>query len=189
MPGQYFDQETGTHYNYFRDYDPNTGRYVQSDPIGLRGGLNTYGYVGAHPIYSIDPLGWLELCKKIIADEWREIARKTQIIDYKSLGLANDIAGNIIDAFTTIKPGWGVGKKIPIYQDVSLNRQFKVRYEVCTDECTGKETSRRKLGENAQDIYKEFFFNNPWDGEPIWVGPGPDPSFETRWGYGKTPRP
>jgi len=40
--GQYFDRETNTHYNYFRDYDPATGRYVQSDPIGQLGGLNLY---------------------------------------------------------------------------------------------------------------------------------------------------
>jgi RHS repeat-associated protein len=57
FPGQYFDQETNLHYNYFRDYDPAIGRYVQSDPIGLRGGLNTFNYVGSQPLRFVDPLG------------------------------------------------------------------------------------------------------------------------------------
>ncbi|NVK41086.1 MAG: RHS repeat protein [Oceanospirillaceae bacterium] len=57
FPGQYFDAETGLYYNYFRDYDPATGRYIESDPIGLEGGLNTYVYVFSNPLAYMDPFG------------------------------------------------------------------------------------------------------------------------------------
>jgi RHS repeat-associated protein len=57
FPGQYFDAETGTHYNYYRDYDPSIGRYVESDPIGLKGGLNTYLYALGTPTSRSDKFG------------------------------------------------------------------------------------------------------------------------------------
>jgi RHS repeat-associated protein len=57
LPGHYEDNETGTYYNYQRDYDPDTGRYLTSDPISINGGLNTYLYASADPLNNIDVLG------------------------------------------------------------------------------------------------------------------------------------
>jgi RHS repeat-associated protein len=57
FPGQRYDAASGLHYNYFRDYDPAVGRYTQSDPIGLAGGINTFAYAGGRPTGAIDPRG------------------------------------------------------------------------------------------------------------------------------------
>ena len=57
FPGQYYDAETGMHYNYYRTYNPPLGKFNESDPIGLRGGLNTYVYAANSPIMRYDALG------------------------------------------------------------------------------------------------------------------------------------
>lgn len=61
FPGQLYDPTSQLSYNYYRDYSSRTGRYIESDPIGLEGGINTYSYVGGNPLSYVDPFGLLKL--------------------------------------------------------------------------------------------------------------------------------
>ena len=90
--GQIEDTETGTHYNYFRDYDPATGRYITSDPIGLQGGDNTYTYVDGMPLSSIDPLGLQE--NALEAPERTTVRLFLQSIGTSQVGSTTAVAAN-----------------------------------------------------------------------------------------------
>jgi|GEM_PF-4595386 len=59
-PGQYYHDDAGMHYNYQRYYDPGSGRYTTTDPIGIDGGDNLFAYVGGNPLNYIDQLGLYE---------------------------------------------------------------------------------------------------------------------------------
>lgn len=93
LPGQYEDSETATYYNMYRDYDPQTGRYLQSDPLGVQAGLNTYAYVKNDPLNRVDPLGlydkivhydmtyFLAVVAGLDAETAKTLATATQYID------------------------------------------------------------------------------------------------------------
>jgi RHS repeat-associated protein len=73
FPGQYFDQETGLHQNWFRDYSPKTGRYMEADPIGLGASPNLFAYTEGNPLTGSDPLGLVRINYDIryFPEPWR----------------------------------------------------------------------------------------------------------------------
>ncbi|PAT31039.1 RHS repeat-associated core domain-containing protein [Vandammella animalimorsus] len=76
FPGQYWNKETGLHQNYFRYYSLARGRYIQSDPLGIFGGLNTYEYASSDPLGYIDPTGEVPIAP-IVWSYFRCVARCT----------------------------------------------------------------------------------------------------------------
>ena len=68
FPGQYFDEETSSHYNYFRDYNSTTGRYLQKDPIGLYAGINWFGYSFMNVLNKIDIYGMESICERAVRE-------------------------------------------------------------------------------------------------------------------------
>jgi RHS repeat-associated protein len=103
LPGQRYDTETGLHYNYFRDYDPSLGIYKQSDPIGLRGGINTYAYVVGNPLSGSDPTGRF---LPALAAAWPYVQSALLIGTSATLGTAVVIApsqGQALEAATNAR--------------------------------------------------------------------------------------
>jgi RHS repeat-associated protein len=96
FPGQYYDQETGLNYNYFRYYNPATGRYVTPDPIGLTGGINLWTYTRNNPVNFIDPLGLQDAAASVFynrcyrmdfsgAAAWEQSKRSQQLQEQPAL--------------------------------------------------------------------------------------------------------
>lgn len=141
MPGQYLNKETNLYYNYFRNYDAASGRYAESDPVGLRGGLNTYAYSYLNPISWSDLFG-LTPAKKSGSQKCQSLAKKIENIE-------NDIQKRITDisinpqSLPLLPPYPGAPNRASvtghqrIIDDLKgvLERRRKEYKEECCDDC------------------------------------------------------
>lgn len=165
FPGQYWDSETGTHYNQQRDFDPETGRYLQSDPFGLTDGFNTFTYTYNEPTYYTDPTGeWAFLipvgqayarcvvsCKAMDA----MLALVQSECDPRTLG---DCLKECLNPFN-----WGGGQKVRAAK--------KVKPSVPTAEIGKNLTQKNNLTK------EDYFKPGPFAGEGVPASKGPSRNF------------
>ncbi len=154
FPGQYYDSESGLHYNFFRTYDPEIGRYLESDPIGQQGGINTYGYAGQNPLSFYDPFGLA------VTGEWIKEPR-LNISDYRLTGV--EMISPYLDA-------WGFMKVLRIHGYASGYINLDVKCSD-SDSCSDTEWEVHEQVDVSYRGHKDFGPNMIASGAGTAAGP------------------
>jgi RHS repeat-associated protein len=153
FPGQYWDQETQTHYNFNRDYLPGGGRYLQGDPLGLAGGVNVYDDSRADPLLKIDPLG---LCPLVNA-YWVTRPRPWQSsLDFT--GVTEIHSPRVSDLLT-----------IYMFEAKFVARTRVVAHVTCVRQCCDKEV--RSLVTIDKPVSHDFTVPIGFNPISAWFGP------------------
>jgi RHS repeat-associated protein len=156
LPGQYFDSETGLHYNFHRYFDPSLGKFFRIDPLRLNGGINLFVYSQNSPINGFDAYGLK--CIITYSDpfpsgeplrEWEEVTydgKLKAIILYASIEFWVD---KKIPFPIPIPPEWFTYREI--HQIVAEYKLYRNYFETCYDDCTKEKISGPKFIFKGQD--------------------------------------
>lgn len=164
FPGQYYDAETGHSYNYQRDYDPVTGRYIESDPIGLKGGVNSYRYGYNNPDKYFDNFGLAGCTHLFCIPGFPSTTKTSQLLSDVSrrVGIHDEMAvspvgGNVFTAAASIlKNATSAPLEDCIYQ---RTRSYLDKYTTkttwhCVDMCV--DCGGPHLTESSYDTYNDY---------------------------------
>lgn len=200
FPGQLFDALTRFNYNYHRNYEAESGRYIQSDPVGFRGGISTYGYANGDPQFWVDPLGLAYTCNyetRPVADYYDTGQRSHEPIGKPRKAGAcipfpsgfspgptdiqpDPIAFRNARRFRLLPPSLGetysgvcVGRIWGMRKIFEVWRQDRVQLLVCKDDCTGA-TSENWL-RNSFVTELRYSHDEPYSS---WVSGLIEPSFQ-----------
>jgi len=166
FPGQRYDSATGFNQNYFRDYEPGAGRYGQSDPIGLAGGINSYAYVEGRAFSGLDPLGAVTVRAYVSraggsGNEWRYVLefKPLSLKDVPGLGGKIRKFGNKLESLVeATKPG-AIGPKHPVRDYLEcgeLDRDLRSDYKRA-----GYYEGQQLTREQAERVLNAMYLSHP----------------------------